>query len=54
MNISDSYEFIEIDRNELFNDAFYSIMSKTPQELKKRLLIIYKGKEGIDAGGLLR
>jgi len=29
-------------------------MNKTPQELKKRLKILYKDEEGVDAGGLLR
>ncbi len=45
---------IEVDRNNLFNDAFYSIMNKSPQELKGRFRIIYKGENGLDAGGLLR
>jgi len=54
MDIIDSYEFIEIDKNNLFEDSFYEIMSRTPQELKKRLVIKYKRKEDIDAGGLLR
>jgi len=30
---------IEINRNNLFNDAFYSIISKSSQELKKQLAI---------------
>jgi len=45
---------IEINRNDLFNDAFYSIMNKSSQELKKKLTIKYIGEEGTDAGGLLR
>jgi len=45
---------IEIDRNDLFNDAFYSIMSKSSQELKKQLKIKYIEEVGIDVGGLLR
>jgi len=45
---------IEINRNNLFNDAFYSIMSKSSQELKKQLTVKYIGEEGTDAGGLLR
>jgi len=45
---------IEVHRNNLFNDAFISIMGKSPQELKKRLIITYIGEEGIDIGGLLR
>eukprot|EP00833_Pecoramyces_ruminatium_P017319 jgi/Orpsp1_1/1191351/evm.model.d7180000085114.2 len=45
---------IKIHRNNIFNDAFNAIMSKTPQELKKRLRIEYENERGIDAGGLLR
>jgi len=54
MKIMNSFTFIEIKRNNIFNDAFNSIMSKSPQELKNKLIIIFKGEEGVDAGGLLR
>ncbi|OUM69103.1 hypothetical protein PIROE2DRAFT_2988 [Piromyces sp. E2] len=52
----DGYTYIEIDRNDLFNDAFNAFMNKSPEELKelkKKLKIKYKGEDGIDAGGLL-
>jgi len=45
---------IYIDRKSIFYDAYYQIMNKSPYELKRRLIIKYKGEEGIDAGGLLR
>jgi len=54
MKFENSNVIIEVDRNNLFNDAFNSIMCKSPQELKKRLKIKYKKEEGMDAGGLLR
>jgi len=54
MNFIDSYTFLEIDRNYIFRDAFDGIMTKSIQELRQRLAIVYKGEEGIDAGGLLR
>ena len=54
MKSLDDYTLLEIDRNNLFRDAFNGIMNKSAQELKKRLIIIYKGEEGVDAGGLLR
>jgi len=54
MNYENSNTIIEVDRNNLFNDTFNSIMCKSPQELKKRLKIKYKKEEGMDAGGLLR
>jgi len=46
--------YIEINRNNLLNDAYNCIMSKYSQELKKKLKVLYKREEGIDAGGLLR
>eukprot|EP00833_Pecoramyces_ruminatium_P005683 jgi/Orpsp1_1/1179715/evm.model.c7180000070483.1 len=48
------YTNININRNNLFNDAFYAFMRKSPQELKNRLIIKYESERGIDAGGLLR
>jgi len=54
MNFIDSYTIIEVDRNNIFKDAFNGIMNKSSQELKKKLKIIYKEEEGVDAGGLLR
>jgi len=54
MKIMDSYTIIEIDRNDIFRNAFNSIMTKSPQKLKRKLIIEYKGEEGIDEGGLLR
>jgi len=32
MKLLDSYTVIEIDRNNIFRDAFNSIMTKSPQE----------------------
>jgi len=56
MKITNSYSFneIEIDRNDLFRDSFNSIMTKSPDELKKRIAIVFKGEEGVDLGGLSR
>jgi len=54
MNFKDSSTFFEVNRSNLFDDAFNSIMKKSPKELKRKLEIRYKGEEGIDAGGLLR
>jgi len=45
---------IFINRKTLFFDAYDQIMNKSPEELKKRLYIKYKGEEGVDAGGLLK
>jgi len=51
MKITNSYTFnvIEIDRNDLFRDSINSIMTKSPNELKKkRITIVFKGEEGVD------
>jgi len=53
INSNDSI-LIGINRNDLFNDAYEEIMSKSPHELKKRLAIVYGNENGIDAGGILR
>jgi len=54
MKFVDSYTFIEVDRNNIFRDAFNGIMTKSSKELKNRLRIIFKEEEGVDASGLLR
>ncbi len=54
MALDNSSIEIQIDRNNLINDAFDGIMLKSPQELKRKLKINYVGEEGIDVGGLLR
>jgi len=54
MNFKNSNLIIEVDRNDIFKDAFNGIMIKSSEELKKRLRIVFKGEDGVDAGGLLR
>jgi len=54
MKFIDSNTIVVLNRKYLFRDAFTGIMSKSPQELKKRLRIVYKNEDGVDAGGLLR
>lgn len=42
-------------REKLFEDAFVEVMKHSPEELKKsRLLITFKGEEGLDYGGVSR
>ena len=43
-----------IDRKYLLYDAYDQIIEKNTMELKKRLNIVYKEEDGVDAGGLLR
>jgi len=54
MKLINDHTEILIDRNSVFNDALNIIMYKSPEELKKRLVIKYLGENGIDVGGLLR
>ncbi len=54
MNIKNSYKYINIDRNNIFQDVFNIIMTTSLQQLKNRPSIKYKREEGIDEGGLLK
>jgi E3 ubiquitin-protein ligase NEDD4 len=38
----------------LFEDAFAEIMRHQPNDLRKRLLITFRGEEGLDYGGVSR
>lgn len=50
----DSNIIIEVDRNDLFNDAYNGIIIKSPEKLKNKLIILFKEEKGIDAESLLR
>lgn len=45
---------IEISRNNIFEDSYKQVMKRKSVELHKRLLIKFKGEEGIDYGGIAR
>ncbi|XP_034021949.1 E3 ubiquitin-protein ligase Itchy-like isoform X2 [Thalassophryne amazonica] len=45
---------ITVSRKTLFEDSFQQIMSFHPQDLKRRLWIIFPGEEGLDYGGVAR
>jgi E3 ubiquitin-protein ligase NEDD4 len=45
---------IRVRRKHLFEDAYKEIMTKTPDQLKKRLRIYFDGEIGEDFGGLSR
>lgn len=45
---------IEVRRDFIFDDSYSEIMRQTPEELKKRLMIKFKGEEGLDYGGVSR
>lgn len=45
---------MRIRRNNLFEDSYSEIMGKTPEDLKKRLMIQFDGEDGLDYGGVSR
>ncbi|XP_071398935.1 itchy E3 ubiquitin protein ligase a [Centroberyx affinis] len=45
---------ITVTRKTLFEDSFQQIMSFHPQDLRRRLWIIFPGEEGLDYGGVAR
>ncbi|KAJ1922147.1 hypothetical protein H4219_000009 [Mycoemilia scoparia] len=45
---------VKVRRNEIFGDAFNSIMRLPVTELKKRLMIKFDGEDGLDYGGVSR
>ncbi|XP_075882724.1 itchy E3 ubiquitin protein ligase b [Nelusetta ayraudi] len=45
---------ISVSRRTLFEDSFQQIMSLNPQDLRRRLWIIFPGEEGLDYGGVAR
>uniref|UniRef100_A0A665VN65 HECT-type E3 ubiquitin transferase n=1 Tax=Echeneis naucrates TaxID=173247 RepID=A0A665VN65_ECHNA len=45
---------ITVSRKTLFEDSFQQIMSFHPQDLRRRLWVIFPGEEGLDYGGVAR
>ncbi|KAL0595163.1 E3 ubiquitin-protein ligase Itchy-like protein [Plecturocebus cupreus] len=45
---------ITVTRKTLFEDSFQQIMSFCPQDLRRRLWVIFPGEEGLDYGGVAR
>uniref|UniRef100_A0A4W4EZK6 HECT-type E3 ubiquitin transferase n=1 Tax=Electrophorus electricus TaxID=8005 RepID=A0A4W4EZK6_ELEEL len=45
---------IHVNRKTLFEDSFQQIMSFHPQDLRRRLWVIFPGEEGLDYGGVAR
>ena len=45
---------ITVRRENLFEDAFAEVMRHSPEDLRKRFLIMFKGEDGVDFGGVSR
>ncbi|XP_015792584.1 E3 ubiquitin-protein ligase SMURF2-like [Tetranychus urticae] len=45
---------LEVSRKDIFEDSYRAVMKKKPKDLMKRLIVTFKGEEGLDYGGLAR
>lgn len=45
---------LKIRRNHIFEDSYDEIMKKSPEDLKRKLVIQFDGEEGLDYGGVSR
>ncbi|GAA6036986.1 hypothetical protein JCM8097_005492 [Rhodosporidiobolus ruineniae] len=45
---------IIVRRASFFKDAFSEVMRQSPEDLKRRLCVTFKGEEGVDFGGISR
>ncbi|XP_043193769.1 E3 ubiquitin-protein ligase SMURF2-like isoform X2 [Amphibalanus amphitrite] len=45
---------LEVSRDEVFEESYRLVMKKTPKELRKRLMVKFRGEEGLDYGGVAR
>ncbi|EPY89040.1 E3 ubiquitin-protein ligase SMURF1 isoform 2 [Camelus ferus] len=43
---------IEVSREEIFEESYRQIMKMRPKDLKKRLMVKFRGEEGLDYGGV--
>lgn len=45
---------LEVSRQELFEESYRLIMKMRPKDMRKRLMVKFKGEEGLDYGGVAR
>lgn len=45
---------IEVSREDIFEDSYRAILKMRPKDLRKRLMIKFRGEEGLDYGGIAR
>ncbi|KAJ6221143.1 hypothetical protein RDWZM_006955 [Blomia tropicalis] len=45
---------IEVSRDDIFEDSYRGILKMRPKDLRKRLMIKFRGEEGLDYGGIAR
>lgn len=45
---------LEVSRKDIFEESYRAIMKMRPKDLRKRLMIKFRGEEGLDYGGVAR
>ncbi|XP_037074031.1 E3 ubiquitin-protein ligase SMURF2-like [Pollicipes pollicipes] len=45
---------LEVGRDEVFEESYRLVMKKSPKDLRKRLMVKFRGEEGLDYGGVAR
>ncbi|XP_064641699.1 E3 ubiquitin-protein ligase SMURF1-like isoform X2 [Lineus longissimus] len=45
---------IEVSREEIFEESYRQVMKMRPKDLRKRLMVKFRGEEGLDYGGVAR
>lgn len=45
---------VKVKRTRILEDSYTSVMEKTGEELKKRLIVNFEGEDGLDYGGVSR
>ena len=45
---------LEVSRQEVFEDSYRQIVKMRPKDLRKRLMIKFRGEDGLDYGGVAR
>lgn len=45
---------LEVSRKEIFEESYRLLMKMRPKDLRKRLIVKFRGEEGLDYGGVAR
>lgn len=45
---------LEVSRQDIFEESYRAILKMRPKDLRKRLMIKFRGEEGLDYGGVAR
>ncbi|KAK7790386.1 hypothetical protein R5R35_006760 [Gryllus longicercus] len=45
---------LEVSRNEIFEESYRLVMKMRPKDMRKRLMVKFRGEEGLDYGGVAR